>query len=218
MNTIPQWICDASNRILGQIESGHRVTFDAVRDIIFDKFKVDQHPELAHVLQPFCDEECSRWSLEAPFVQSKYEYATDGRIAVRRWFGTPDTQGRKVPNDMASYFAGDEFEYFPVPPVEYEGICPSCDGNGSSRCECCDHETPCGRCGGTMHALAWVGRYALSPRFDAMIRRLPDLMVAMDTNKKRIRFRSFDIEGVVMPLGKDEDCTEPQEREFVHGG
>lgn len=80
-----------------------------------------------HLLKLFCGDD-ERHSLSKPFVQEGWQYATDGRIAIRIKADTKDTKGRKLPN-MNDIFRQHSWEgctvywpYMHVAPWEETGI------------------------------------------------------------------------------------------------
>lgn len=159
-------------------------------------------------LKPFCcepnDYVSDRYSLTEPFVVAGYEYATDGRIMVRRLCEQADTTGRRLPS-VESYFKEipSHAEFWPIPDRELDGEC-GCD-NGIQQCECCGHCTPCQSCDETGKAISWIGSVAIGVRYDALLRDLPCVVVA--DGHDRVWFRSYDLEGVVMAKTDDEGKT-----------
>jgi hypothetical protein len=130
----------------------------------------------AHLVPPIfarcVDPDAVRYALQMPFVQDRWIYATDGRIAVRTaapesWPFEPD--GRPPRGIDACIFAGlaPRCEAEPINVARPEGECSACKGakilprlsckecKGLGRishgcnCEYCDDKIPCGECEGS---------------------------------------------------------------------
>lgn len=107
-------------------------------------------------LQPFCAKERSRYSIEIPFVQGGFRYATNSRIIVRvPADGEPDT----VVDDFKFPDAGilpwrPAGELRPWPAAAYIRKvmdCHECDGAGvinQQKCSHCGGNGECPDCGG----------------------------------------------------------------------
>lgn len=157
-------------------------------------------------LKPFCcttsDEVASRYDVTEPFVQDGYEYAVDGRIAVRRPTQQPNTVNRKLP--IAKYVFGshpDVANWRPIPERELDGVCGEGCQSGTCKCASCGQSVACVRCLGTGAEVAWIGALQVAIAYDEKVRSIPDVYISDEGDT--LLFRSGDIEGVLMPLSSD---------------
>lgn len=173
--------------------------------------------EVDNPLTVFCDPDNGRYSLEKPFVWDGFEYATDGRIAVRRPTNEPDTDltQRRVPSRDAVSSVFDpiptDLTFEPIPPRDLDGEC-DCD-LGTIRCECCEHETPCSGCYGSGRLYSWIKYYAVKLLADKQIRSLPNVEVAMFLERESIVFRSGDVLGITIALRDEDDQKKVMKRQ-----
>jgi hypothetical protein len=162
-------------------------------------------------LLPFCDDEEGRkYQLHLPVVRNGFEYATDGRIAVRRPTEKSNSQNRIYPK-IEEIFQGipRESDFIPIPPQEFDGKCGDDCLNGTSYCTECENDSECYRCAGTGSEQVWIDRLAVSPRYDRLIRTLPDLHVCCDAIKQGVWFRSGNMVGLLLGL-----MTEPGSKQI----
>lgn len=159
-------------------------------------------------LLAFCAEECTRYSIDAPWVADGWRYATNGTVIVRVPTTEPDTDdGQRRPD------GGLWFRDLPVcsePWPEHGGEmkhpdCATCKGTGRTRCECpvCfnSHWRRCSVCGGELAPLIVAGK-RLAGDLCLIIQALPDdVKYALTGNAEdTVAFTSGDLQGVVACL------------------
>lgn len=167
-------------------------------------------------LAPFCDNGdgsvSERYDVREPFVRDGYEYATDGRICIRRRSKKASEKVRKVPKPAPFFETVLEFQ--PVPPPERGDDCMNCS-HGQRECDSCGQMIQCKACNGSGAAYFWIGPFAVSGRYDRLIRSLPDLHVAFDMDNECVRFRSGELEGALKCLGEPDEPHAAIIREYA---
>jgi transcription elongation factor Elf1 len=120
-------------------------------------------------LQPFCEVDSVRYSIDKPFVINGYRYATDSRVLVRVPCDEPDSvTPLPVPRSAGELFAkfpGERARWRPWPEPEYLSgkiECPTCSGRGLVECRRCDAcsgkgEIECRECGQSKECAACGG-------------------------------------------------------------
>lgn len=140
-----------------------------------------------------------------------YEYGTDAHIIARKPSDQADTRDRilPVPDPYFEHHASADWK--PLGPRELSDEHCDC-GTGEVECECCGHRSMCEWCQGTKANHAWIGKFAVRVKYDAMIRSLPgDVEYAEATNY--IIFRCGEVEGALSVM-LDADTGELKTREM----
>lgn len=181
-------------------------------------------------LTPFCDPDGTRYSINRPWILRGWEYATDGRIAVRLKTDKPDDVSRQT-TGLRRYLRDDETkvpdieglgwkhaelnDWQPWPEAAYEDGEVSCEADG------CDsdyiefaEDSKCKSCNGKGYTIGPyyqpIGAIWIGARYDRLIRQLPGVEYSFGDVKSydlntAILFRFDGGEGIIMPIDRSKE-------------
>jgi hypothetical protein len=157
----------------------------------------------------FCDkDESTQYAMSQPWVMGKWKYATDRKILIRVPTDEADTvfTGRQPPPAGGLFVERITTQPLPWPSREYfraDQRCPQCLGKGEIGCDECNRMN-CMVCNGSksfeQDICLFLGENLIAPKYDALIRELPDVRYFPAKYSKHIPFIFTGGEGRVMGL------------------
>jgi hypothetical protein len=166
-------------------------------------------------LQPFCQfgPNVGEQLLNSPFIRGGWEYATDGKICIRRPTIKQDDDLEGRPKAYALFDGFDpatcDRRWDAAAPAEViNDCCPQCDGEGYLYDEDRD-ETRCMMCVGLGRTMVEQPRrfngVKIANVYDRLIQSLPGVLISTSDKPKRygiVRFVFDGGQGVVMGLSE----------------
>lgn len=167
------------------------------------------------LLKEFCCTDEDRPSIQTPWSEGMWSYASDGRIMVKIPRDVNIPENPKAPtrlHEVWKAFPDGEVDWMPLPEIPEKPDperCGECLGSG--RCICsCEHEHDCGQCDGTgekeVIQSIHYGVRRMNCDYLRLIERLPNPLCAVAYGDKHtaLAFKFDGGTGLVMPI-KQED-------------
>lgn len=167
------------------------------------------------LLQKFCSDQENRVSINTPWSDEKYSYATDGRLCIRVP-RLPDVPERDdAPKNMQKNIFDiqpNTGEFQPLglivfPPLVGSSKCTTCHGCGTHTCSTCEDDHECGHCEGSGREAERMigfkfGKHTVSHLFFNKLTALECVSVAESSvdEMHALSFRFNGGDGLLMPM------------------